>query len=308
MSADDLPEVDLLELIGHDTTLKKVADTEGSEYAGACPFCKDGSDRFRVQPMRHRWWCRQCSPDQRWHSAADYLMQRDGLTFLEAATYLREHYGTKTGASNGKYAGGTKRVTSYYYKDEQGKTLFRKDRIDLPDGKKSFSLYQPDPDKPGGWLLGIQGVARVLYRLPQLVAAPAETPILITEGEKCVEAVVARGYTATCNFNGAGNAKWRGDYNAWLRGRHVVVLPDGDAEGRAFGRQIAESVGRVAATVKVVELPGLGEKEDIYDWLAAGHSRDELDTLIAAAPAGAAGAAGAAGVGGGDAFADFGGD
>ena len=40
-------KIDLLAIIQQDTQLKKVANTNGSEYAGPCPFC-GGQDRFRV--------------------------------------------------------------------------------------------------------------------------------------------------------------------------------------------------------------------------------------------------------------------
>jgi DNA primase len=86
----DIENLDLLALIGTDTTLRRVASTGGGEWAGPCPFC-GGRDRFRVQPERPgggRWWCRQCSPDERWHSAADYVMQRYGMDFWEACAYL----------------------------------------------------------------------------------------------------------------------------------------------------------------------------------------------------------------------------
>ena len=43
----DTSGVDLLSVIGSATTLKKVAATDGGEYAGPCPFC-GGDDRFRV--------------------------------------------------------------------------------------------------------------------------------------------------------------------------------------------------------------------------------------------------------------------
>jgi DNA primase len=86
----DKEKVDLLALIGVDTPLRRVASTNGGEFAGPCPFC-GGRDRFRVQPERPgggRWWCRQCSPDERWHSAIDYVMQRYSKDFREACAYL----------------------------------------------------------------------------------------------------------------------------------------------------------------------------------------------------------------------------
>ncbi len=51
----------LLDVIGRDTQLKRVASTHGGEYAGACPMC-GGTDRLRAWPDDRggRWWCRQC--------------------------------------------------------------------------------------------------------------------------------------------------------------------------------------------------------------------------------------------------------
>ena len=79
-------QVDLLALIGTDTCLRKVASTNGGEYAGPCPFC-GGRDRFRVQPKRGRWWCRQCSGEH-WHDAIDYVPKRDNVDFEEACRRL----------------------------------------------------------------------------------------------------------------------------------------------------------------------------------------------------------------------------
>jgi DNA primase len=83
-----LASVDLLALVSRDTTLRKVSSTRGGEYAGPCPFCRDGHDRFRVQPEQQRWWCRSCSPDERWSDAIGYVMRRDNLNFVEACRVL----------------------------------------------------------------------------------------------------------------------------------------------------------------------------------------------------------------------------
>lgn len=79
--------VDLLAVVQLDTVLNKVANTQGGEYAGKCPFC-GGQDRFRVQPERRQWWCRQCSPDNRWQDVIAYIMRRDQVDFREAVSQL----------------------------------------------------------------------------------------------------------------------------------------------------------------------------------------------------------------------------
>lgn len=75
---------DLFALIGRDTRLKRVASTNGGEYAGPCPFC-GGTDRFRVWPEHPggvgRWWCRQCGKSG---DAIAYLVEHGDITPSEA--------------------------------------------------------------------------------------------------------------------------------------------------------------------------------------------------------------------------------
>jgi DNA primase len=78
----DQTSIDLVQLVGGN--LKRVAATNGGEYAGACPFC-GGRDRFRVWPERGRWWCRQC---ERHGDALSFVQQREGFGFGEALRYL----------------------------------------------------------------------------------------------------------------------------------------------------------------------------------------------------------------------------
>src|SRR3954467_10838503 len=78
-------QVDLLDLIGRDTRLKKIAGTRGGEYAGPCPSC-GGDDRFRVQPAQGLWWCRSCR--DHWSDAIDYVRWRSGCSFVEACHEL----------------------------------------------------------------------------------------------------------------------------------------------------------------------------------------------------------------------------
>jgi putative DNA primase/helicase len=109
-----------------------------------------------------------------------------------------------------------------------------------------------------------------------LAATPSET-IYIVEGEKDVETLRALGLVATCNPGGAG--KWQPSYNEVLRGRHVVILPDHDDSGRQHSMDVARSLAGIAASVRVIDLPALGEKGDVSDWLAAGNTVDDLRAL-----------------------------
>jgi len=59
---------------------------------------------------------------------------------------------------------------TYEYRDESGNVLFQVLRLVA----KSFRQRRPDPKKPGGWVWDLKGVRRVPYRLPELLAAPAD--------------------------------------------------------------------------------------------------------------------------------------
>src|SRR5262249_45118518 len=48
--------------------------------------------------------------------------------------------------------------------------------------------------------------------------------------------------------------------------------------------KVAQSLRGKAASVRVVNLPGLPPKGDVSDWLAAGGTREQLEKLVAAAP------------------------
>jgi hypothetical protein len=165
--------------------------------------------------------------------------------------------------------------TFYGYRDERGTLLFQVVRIPKLDGK---TFAQRRPDGCGGWSWGVAGVRPVLYRLPELLAADPSETVFIVEGEKVADGLARRGLVATTNPGGA--LKWRSEYSGALRGRHVVILPDHDDVGRQHGAEVVQSVDRVAASVRLVDLPGLAEHGDAFDWFAAGHTVEELRALV----------------------------
>lgn len=166
-------------------------------------------------------------------------------------------------------------VATYPYVDEANQLLKEK----LRTQPKGFVQRRPDPAAKDGWSYKLDGVRKVLYRLPGvLAAAQAGQLVYITEGEKAADAVAKLGLSPTCGSDGAG--KWAPGYTESLRGAHVVILPDADEPGRKHGELVAKSLHGIAASVKVVLLPGLPEKGDAFDWIAAGGTRESLEALV----------------------------
>lgn len=171
---------------------------------------------------------------------------------------------------------GRRAVKVYDYRDRNGALLYQVERRE----PKGFAARRPDGC--GNYIYSIKNVRRVLYRLPELLAARLDQPVLIVEGEKDVDRLSALGFVATTNFGGAN--KWRKEYSEELRGRCVVIIPDNDDAGRAHAKQVERSLIGIAASVKIVELPHMPPKGDVSDYLDAGNTPEALRDLINAAP------------------------
>lgn len=156
-------------------------------------------------------------------------------------------------------------LAEYPYTDEVGALLYQVVRF-VP---KDFRQRRPDGD---GWAWNLRGVERVLYRLPEVLAAVRDgATVFVVEGEKDADAIVRAGAVATCNPGGAG--KWAASYSQALRGADVVIVADRDAAGYEHARKVAASLSGVAASVRIVEA---AEGKDAADHLAAGHALEEL--------------------------------
>jgi hypothetical protein len=167
---------------------------------------------------------------------------------------------------------------TYPYHDETGTLLFEVLRYRAPDGGKTFK--QRRPDGRGGSVWNLDRVRRVLYRLPGL---QGQETVFVTEGEKDADRLVTLGLIATTNPQGAG--QWREEYTAQLVAagvKLVVVLPDNDDPGDKHAVAVARSCLTAGLAVKVVRLPELAPKGDVSDWLAVGHTCEELAHVVKA--------------------------
>ena len=158
---------------------------------------------------------------------------------------------------------------TYRYRTAAGDPAYEARRMLRPGGGKFFQYRRPDPDAPGGWAWNLDSVARVVYRLPELLAEPLERLVWLAEGEKKADALAALGLVAT-SAAGGSDAPWTVAMLGPFAGRHVAVLPDNDPPGRAYAhRLLSHMLAAGAASVTVVTLPGLPPKGDVCDHLAA---------------------------------------
>jgi hypothetical protein len=214
---------------------------------------------------------------------AKSIVEAIGLTMGDLFPANRNGHKPKP-KGKAKDRGPGKFICDYIYHNEDGTPNRLVKRFEYSDATKRFPQYRPDGS--GGWLSGVEGITCVPYRLPELLAAPLGTIIYIAEGEKDVLNLIKLGLAATTNPQGAKNWKLLDPdiVRRTFRDQHAVLFPDNDAKGRQHGQQVANSLYGIAASIKIVELPGLSEKGDVTDWIDAGGTVETLKALVEAAP------------------------
>ena len=206
----------------------------------------------------------------------DLVARHTGRANGAAVDWLREQGFIADRPQEPERQGRRRIVGSYDYRDESGALVFQVVRFEPKD------FRQRRPDGNGGWSWSVKGARPLLYRLFELRAKVAHNRVFIVEGEKDVDRLAALGLVATTNAGGSG--KWPAELSEHLAGCDVVLLPDNDEPGRGHAERVARALAGVAASIRVVELPGLPPKGDASDWLDAGGSAAELVRLVNAAP------------------------
>lgn len=233
--------------------------------AHPCPVCQGYDEAPRGAGKR----CNGFTSGDRLWTRCSREEHAGGLSADDMGLYRHMMRGEcRCGASHGPSLA-TDPEATYDYRDEQGALLFQVVR--MPG--KQFRQRRPSPDGGGGWEWKVAGVRRVLYRLPELLAADPAATVYVVEGEKDVETLRRRGLVATCNPGGAG--KWKfldpASTQGALGGRSVTVIADADEVGRKHAAEVAKATGGLA-----LECP---EAKDVTDHLAGGGKLSELVPL-----------------------------
>ncbi len=173
-----------------------------------------------------------------------------------------KHFAELAGVSlDGARKDGKGRVleATYDYTDENAELLYQVLRYRLANGKKDFR--QRRPNGKNDWIWKLDDTRRVLYRLGDIIDHP-ESVVVVVEGEKDADRLngLQYGMIATTNAQGAYDTSRWASYAETLRGRAVVVIPDADAPGQRHARGVAGHLSGIAASVKLIDLPGVGPK------------------------------------------------
>lgn len=102
-------------------------------------------------------------------------------------------------------------------------------------------------------------------------------PVFIPEGEKDVNTLIKRGYTAL-TYGGSGD--WQSEFATLFKDADVYILADNDEPGRKVANIILSDLKGIAKSARViVPVPDI-PKADISDYFATGHSDEDFEKLI----------------------------
>lgn len=232
-----------------------------------------------VRPLSHNQWQARCPAHDDQHPSLSVGIGEDGRVLLKchAGCAVKDILTAMGLTERDLFAQEPPAKTvaaTYDYRDSEGTLLYQVIRY----SDKTFQQRRPNKT---GWTYSIKGVPRVLYRLPELLAASPKAWIFIVEGEKDVDNLVHLSLVATTNSGGAGKWKHLSDTSA-LEGRSVVVIPDKDEAGYHHTQEVCQHLSGKVKELRYLDLEGPGK--DVTDWLETGGNREALLDLAEKAP------------------------
>jgi len=158
---------------------------------------------------------------------------------------------------------------SWNYYDENGQVIvkvFRKD----PTGERKE--YKPFDVKRG--IYGAPEGLRPLYNIPGILKSDE---IVLVEGEKCAEALIEQGITATTTMFGSNADANKTDWSQ-LKGKHIIIWPDNDEAGKKYAENAEKKLLEIGvASLAILEIPQDKPKGwDVADGIVEGFKFQEF--------------------------------
>lgn len=229
----------------------KLIKSGADQFKCLCPFHSEKTPSCSIDEKKKLFFCHGCHAKG---SIIDLICGLDGVSIRTAMERLEPSMAFRE-PPKFKESPGQKIVACYVYLDANGNYAYEVVRY-LP---KTFR--QRHKNEAGEFIWGMDGVERVLYRLPEVLAAKE---VWITEGEKDANNIAALGLCATCNVGGAG--KWLDSYTESLGGKDVVLCGDTDEAGKAHIDLVQKSISGKVNTTRKIKLPD-GNK-DVSEFLS----------------------------------------
>jgi hypothetical protein len=249
---------------------------KGPELIFRCPHSErhsngDAHPSLKVNTKKNLWACFPCNAKGKAWAVAAFLAGLDAGDKAGVTAWLKKR-GLLNGAKRPRKRDMDRNLTATYtYTDACGTPVARKLRYQ----PKNFSWQRWENET---WLDGLAGIKTPLYRLREI---QDEQMVAYVEGEKAADLGAKLGLATT---TAGGVNTFRLEHTEALRGKDVVIFPDNDPPGLEHAQRVAASLQRIAKSIRLVELPSLPQKGDLYDYVEAGGTRESLLKVISNAP------------------------
>ncbi len=177
-------------------------------------------------------------------------------------------------------------MITYSYKDEMGKELYRKNRIEpgIQGKDKSFGFERTGDE--GQVLYNLSGCRRVLYHLPDVIRGISDgNQIFLVKSEEDADELKRNGFIATTEPE---PSKWSNEFTEILKEADLILLYDLDKNRLERRTMLCDVLYGQTKRLRVVDLPALEyeehQKPDVSTWFANGHTQIELVEIISKTP------------------------
>ena len=144
----------------------------------------------------------------------------------------------------------------YDYKDAENKIIAQVKRYNLPDGKKTFRVWDAVASKAQ------QPNPKPLFNIPSIMNADE---VIFVEGEKAALALIELGYNATSLMSGGNSRLDKTDFSP-IAGKKCVLWRDNDATGLQWQAGLLSHLNSLGCPVRALKIgPNIPDKGDAAD-------------------------------------------
>ena len=269
--------MDNLFLVQDKEYLQNILEEVGAVFDGdhcTCPFHQDRNPSAGIFEDSETHWRFRCFVCDITLDYFDVLARRENLDIaeilrMEPKEEREKHVYNVYETALGEY------VAKYEYLDMAGNLLVTKIRVlNKETNKKSYRMIVP---YYGGFIRKCPPTPWPLYNIPG-IARNTRRGVVVVEGEKCADALREMGFCATTALSSTSmnQTDWTPIY-----GKDVVLWPDNDAPGKKC-MNVTERLLTPHCNVTQVdpESLGLGEKDDVVDYIERGHGSDDIRAVL----------------------------
>jgi len=153
---------------------------------------------------------------------------------------------------------------SWNYYDENNQVIVIVYRYDPPLEKKQFKPFDVKKQRFK------EPEIRPLYNIPGILKSDK---IVLVEGEKCAEALIEKGITATTAMFGANAPIDKTDWTP-LKGKHIIIWPDNDEAGNKYAKNAEKKLLELGvASLATLRIP----PDKLRSWDAADAVQENID-------------------------------